>query len=238
MREHLLITHFDLRKFPSKVTLLDKTVKQNAEWLEHRLELFDTWCFPSVVMQNNPNFKWLICLDAHTPPWVISQFQKYKAQFDKIHIIFANRAQALNMKPLYTRHIDPKADSLITTRLDTDDAIHENFVDLVQYRYPTQKTVLYFNKGYVFCKDEYYEVSRRGNHYLSFYEPYQDGMSFVGCYADHHRNMMGYGQLIEDYREPVWIEVHHENNLFNKLHYNDGKRAELTPVSKPEGFNV
>ena len=56
--EHLIITRFNLNLYAR-----DKhdAPTRTERWLEHRFEIFERYCLPSVAAQTNPNFRWL-CL--------------------------------------------------------------------------------------------------------------------------------------------------------------------------------
>jgi hypothetical protein len=59
--------HFVLTRFNVKIGLGGgESVAPNLEWLVHRFDLFDKFCFPSVRNQSNLNFKWLVFFDVDT----------------------------------------------------------------------------------------------------------------------------------------------------------------------------
>ena len=62
--EHLIITRFNLNLYAR-----DKHAAptRTERWLEHRFEIFERYCLPSVAAQTNPNFRWLCLFDAATP---------------------------------------------------------------------------------------------------------------------------------------------------------------------------
>lgn len=62
--EHLIITRFNLNLYAR-----DKhdAPTRTERWLEHRFEIFERYCLPSVAAQTNPNFRWL-CLSTRRRP--------------------------------------------------------------------------------------------------------------------------------------------------------------------------
>lgn len=52
---HLIVTRFNLQ-------LWDGAKPLDVAWLAHRFELFEQYCYPSVVGQTEQNFKWFVSL--------------------------------------------------------------------------------------------------------------------------------------------------------------------------------
>ena len=61
---HFLITRFNLNLYER-----DKHAAptRTARWLEHRFEVFERYCLPSVAAQTATDFRWLCLFDAATP---------------------------------------------------------------------------------------------------------------------------------------------------------------------------
>lgn len=61
---HFIITRFNLNLYAQdKHDLPTRTDR----WLEHRFEVFERYCLPSVAAQTSGNFTWLCLFDAATP---------------------------------------------------------------------------------------------------------------------------------------------------------------------------
>lgn len=82
--EHYLITRFNL---PIFFTLRNgnKVSACSEEYLEHRFELFEKYCLPSVAQQSNKNFKWLILFDVNTPQKFKDRALAWKQSFEEIY---------------------------------------------------------------------------------------------------------------------------------------------------------
>ena len=61
---HFIITRFNLRIWQQDKNNIPT---HTSEWLEHRFELFEKYCLPSVENQTNKNFIWLCMFDKETP---------------------------------------------------------------------------------------------------------------------------------------------------------------------------
>ena len=84
---------------------------------------------------------------------------------------------------------------LLTTRLDSDDAIHPNFVQRLHQkgRLNSQRQVLNFPVGAILGNQRVYGYFNDCNPFISLLEPV-DG--FIGVFHDQFRDMKYHGQLL------------------------------------------
>lgn len=66
-------------------------------WLEHRFEVFERYCLPSVAAQTSGNFTWLCLFDAATPEPYRSRIEGYKARCPQFEAVYYTAAQAANL---------------------------------------------------------------------------------------------------------------------------------------------
>ncbi len=137
MFQHFLITRFNLRK-KSWHTTRNNTVVLTDEWMSNRLELFEKFCFSSVKNQTNTNFVWLVFFDEKTDDMyrvIIDRLSKQFACFCPIYIdgmdaflpAIKDQISQLCTKPY-----------LITSRLDNDDCLSENYIASIQKQFDKQ----------------------------------------------------------------------------------------------------
>jgi uncharacterized protein YnzC (UPF0291/DUF896 family) len=137
MFQHYIITRFNLRREDWISTKNNEKVLSDL-WLEERFELFENFCFPSVKNQSNQNFKWLVFFDTNTHEKYKRKIEEYTKIFDNFHPFFID-----GMK-LFLPSIIEKVNELddkkhiITSRLDNDDSLHKNYVDVVQGCFKSQ----------------------------------------------------------------------------------------------------
>ena len=82
---HFIITRFNLNLYAQdKHDLPTRTDR----WLEHRFEVFERYCLPSVAAQTSGNFTWLCLFDAATP---VSKAIRLGARSSKPSIIRPHR---------------------------------------------------------------------------------------------------------------------------------------------------
>jgi hypothetical protein len=118
--QHLLETQFSVR-MGTELTL---------PWLEERLELLRRYTLPSVVAQTTKRFTWLLLCDETTDPEILAELREEERQIDSLRIVLTGGAQP----PLEAVRgtVRPDADILITTRLDSDDAIADDYLAAIQ----------------------------------------------------------------------------------------------------------
>ena len=122
MFKHYIFTRWNL--LDAETTIYNNPKVEDAEvWMKHRMELFDKYTLPSVMMQTCKNFTWLLAFDKKTPIWITD---KYK-EFPNIDII---REYPADWVRRYWGHT--KGDWIITSRLDNDDEILPEYIETVQ----------------------------------------------------------------------------------------------------------
>ena len=76
---HFLITRFNLNR--------------TARWLEHRFEVFERYCLPSVAAQTATDFRWLCLFDAATPEPYRRRIASYRAVCPRFEAVYYTAAQ-------------------------------------------------------------------------------------------------------------------------------------------------
>ena len=123
-------------------------------WLDYRFSIFYKFCFPSVVNQIDKNFIWLIYIDDRTPlPYIQELFNrtelnsnivvlKRSGGFDDIGRHFAKDIM---------QYVDRDSEYLITTRVDSDDLIHSDYLCEIKALFNFQEYAsINFTYGWVY----------------------------------------------------------------------------------------
>lgn len=137
MFQHYILTRFNLRAKDWTTTKNNEKVL-TEEWLEERFELFENFCLSSVKGQTNQNFKWLVFFDTNTPEVYKRKVEEFKNSYKNFIPLFIDGMD--NFLPEIIKNID-KNDSeeyIITSRMDNDDCIHENYIQVVQNQFNRQ----------------------------------------------------------------------------------------------------
>lgn len=212
---HFFLTKFNVRSFPDLKPGCEPT------WLERRFKLFDEFCFPSVCNQSNQNFKWLVFFDIDTPDLFKQKIAEYSAKWSNFVPVYLDCPLPYGQFPdevraIVRNHIPDGCEYLITTWLDNDDAIHKDYVQMIQDNFEHQDSeTINFIFGYQLCSGKLYFDFEVANHFISLVEKY-DPDAFNTCLCRPHKELY---EVCKSARKilckPVWIEVVHGSNYMN-----------------------
>ena len=204
-RPHFLLTRFNVDWGPKGVP--------GREWLTHRFSLFERFCFPSVRAQINQNFKWLVLFDTNTPDDFRTQIQEF-SKWDNFIAIYMEKYDLELVRERISSMIDIPG-YLITTRLDNDDALRKDFVDVVQKFFSYQECeFINFPAGYVWHNNEIYFSRQPSNPFISLIERVEPIRT---AWCGNHREVSSIGPVRQAEVGPAWLQVVHEMNLLNRL---------------------
>lgn len=251
--QHILETRFSVRLRAHRLTL---------EWLEERLELLRRFTLPSVAAQTTEAFDWLLLCDVSTHPEILAQLREEARRVPALRIELTSDERP----PLAVIRsaVHPDAGVLITTRLDSDDAIADRYLEAVhQYtksfmHSDSENLVVNFPRGYRLDR-----VARRlyagwmpNSPFHSFFErpghaPVATVMgqspklkelyatyrylSSLGLESSGHARRHQHFLTCQDESIAAWMIVVHGGNLVNRI----PTTARKLPVgTEPAGFTV
>jgi hypothetical protein len=231
---HFIITQFNLRNFPrSSNAAYDDWVA----WTRARIGLFEAYCLPSVLQQRNRNFRWLLFFDQETPAEFMPFIEKW-GRNELVEICYSNGTD-----DFYASYIDEikfrmptDCSWLITSRIDNDDCIHQDYVDRVQqYARFRHRYMVSLASGYTLDLNK-----KRLSHYfypsspfISLVESTSERLMGVHCKGHSEWNQLRlwvYRELrtalfAEKQRmtsfvldKPLWIQVIHGKNVSNSFY--------------------
>ena len=231
---HFIITRFNLNLYAQdKHDLPTRTDR----WLEHRFEVFERYCLPSVAAQTSGNFTWLCLFDAATPESCRRRIEGYKARCPQFEAVYYTAAQAANLTENLRTTIaayvscdrtgrkspPPPPKLLITTNLDNDDAFSSDVVELLQreLRPAPGKRIYSLLYGYQYFTDRRFALKMRytNNHFLTLVEPFDAHTETIISY----RHTKAIRQLPTTYLSTArgkWLEIVHEDNVSNDFRIN------------------
>jgi hypothetical protein len=204
----------------------------DEDWLGERQRLFERYCLPSIVLaeQLTPSVTWVLLCAVDSPaslrafmvhvvqlhPWVVPLYVEENFRMGDIAV------------EIFKRRTKEPCRFLLTTRLDSDDAISRNFVkDLQQAARRSLEleiigkrqlpALINFPFGYQAVKGRLYLSTDLGNPFLSFLEERSEDEPILGCYPyphrDLHKSARTVSQLIAS--GPSWLQVLHGSNEAN-----------------------
>lgn len=215
---HLIITRFNIQYEAGD------TIGIQSDWLDERLRLFAQYCVPSMQKQTCQDFVWILTGDIRTPDHYKTRIESFRLQVPQIKVYwlpFARDAYHGFYRQIGQEFANGK-DVLISTRLDSDDAFPENYVEAVQKMAQEGiEGIVSFPVGrQTFIQDHRsYLVRYVQNHSTSRIE--QSGFETIMVF-DHTQVSPDSFRIVET-AEPMWEEIVHGGNMLNdyvpKYHY-------------------
>ena len=218
--QHFILTRFNLLlwnkdKKGSKV----RTIK----WLEHRFALFEKYCLPSIKNQTCQDYEWIVLFDSSTPEIFKTKIADYQKECPQFIPVFVEPLKGRYFAEIFRREIVKrlKADRVVSTYLDNDDALNVGFVEDLQRRAlaVNEGTFINYNDGYQYFSEGGYlmKLFYPTNHFVSVVEKGNattiKGIFGYGSHAFIHQIK---GVTIEHVRNKLmWCEVVHGKNMIN-----------------------
>jgi hypothetical protein len=225
--DHVLLTRFS-------AVLAPGAQPAGEEWLRYRLGFFYDATYPSVESQTVRDFEWLVLFDdrcsdefrediesiadgVFTPVWTHDQFRRDT---------FAEPAAAVGDAPF-----------LITTRIDSDDAMAVDFMATVQAQFAGQERLFVSitrgvqidRSGAVYLSDQL------SNPFLSLIERREPGRLPDTVYVAKHARARAHGPIREVRAPVMWAQVVHDLNLSNIV---NGPRIDPRVVAERFRFEL
>ena len=223
---HLILTRFNLQYDA------DNTIGISSEWLNNRFTLFEQYCLPSVQKQTVQNFRWILICDIHTPDEYKVRLEHYKDTVPQIEVVYSGWMEDFNQ--LYRQIGNQYAENgttLITTRLDNDDALAPTYVEKVQEVAKSRKDcIITFPCGcQTFIQDNRsYRIEYVSNHFTSRIEH----SGYLTALGFDHTQLATFGELVQviPTDEPMWEEFVHSRNIANG--YQPAYKYTITSVAE------
>lgn len=227
--QHFILTKFNVRREGFEKDKHGNRVLTD-EWMEHRIILFERFCFPSIKNQSNLNFRWLVSFADDTPP-------KYRRLID-LYCNFSNFTPVFSPTEFRTaimKHLEEDTEYLITTRLDNDDAFHRDAVSRIQQNFTCQDfEFLNFPVGYHYtypAREAFLNVSHN-NQFTSLVERLTNE-PFNTVRRWDHRKLPKIGPIRQLDYSPYWLLVIHDRNKYNVV-----KGKPCSPSDLTEAFAI
>jgi hypothetical protein len=207
---HLILTRFNIKTDWSGGRAPD------SQWLAHRFNLFEQFCFPSVMAQTCQDFSWLVFFDIDTPDDFRAKIDEFAKQ-PRFQPIFVDSLSQSALVDIVFRYID--SPHLITTRIDNDDALSPNFVKNVQNTFDGQALeFINFPNGYLldYQLGRLYKGVIFSNQFISLIES-TTNVRTVWCGEHPKLNLVG--PIRDVQTEPSWLWVIHGRNVRGRVRH-------------------
>jgi hypothetical protein len=197
------------------------------EYLSQRFQLFDTYCFPSIVGQSNKNFTWLVLFNDRLPEKWRTKIHEYKSTCPNIEVRYLSEIPYEIQRQTYNRFISSELkkesiepEFILTTRFDNDDAFHFSFVDSVQKYFLEHKKEMLINYinglQYVPQYNVLKNITVIDGHFGTLAEKNDSNMRTVVTFS--HSPLPADLPLVVNLKTKtrIWIETTHNSNAFNE----------------------
>jgi hypothetical protein len=220
--KHYLATRFNVRiggweKTKNGETLLDDS------WMDNRFQLFENYCLPSVINQSNQNFTWCIYFDLRTSEIYKQRIKKLTESYGNIHIFYIDSIGELkpHLIKLIKASENEDGNYVVTSRLDTDDLLHRDYIKVVQQLFePSPLTVIDIRTGYkINIEDgncEIRDYTQSFNPFISLIEKKEDAQT---VFNQMHHEWFKAKKVIPYYDRQLWIELVHTKNWTNAANH-------------------
>lgn len=211
---HIILTRFNL---PSRGRELK--LRQDTHWLEDRFYLFETICLPSVKAQTSQNFQWFIFFDKKTPDAYRLRAKRFAEEYKNITLFWLeHEGTSASIKRHIKKHADDGTQTLITTRLDNDDALNRHFIKSIQDIQPrlsqSERAIINFDDGITFFKGKTYKHTDTSNAFTSLIEPLSDNSDTI--WKKQHTELHTLAELKNIKQPAMWLQVIHGRNVSNR----------------------
>ncbi len=231
--KHIILMRFNLR-------MPGYEKSSDPDWLERRMDLFEKRMLPSLEGQTCRNFKVCPLLDADFVPKSLD-YRISKWYSDICYPIYLNSGWAVDdcmydnpaLKNLCQNTVEfflqGNEDYLITTRMDSDDAVHRDFVKILQEEArPDTLEFLNYPLGWALKDGMVYQDGGNRNMFITLVEPLVKDKPVNTVHCVWHKKAMEFApirQIGMDKR--YWLRGIHDENRSSKLR---GHNKEFAPI--------
>jgi len=198
---------------------------RTKKWLDHRFQLFEKYCFPSIMNQTCQDFEWIVLFDSMTPDSFKERIACYQKDCPQMIPVFVEPENGFRFAEIFKNEIAKRLKSkrVISTYLDNDDALSVAFVEDLQRRAlsASNGTFFYYDEGYQYYTEGQYmmQIHYPRNHFVSVVENASAARG-VFSYGGHYYidNIKGV-HIVHVSDKSMWCEVVHEKNILNDANF-------------------
>ena len=219
------VQHFILTRFNILLWNKDKegVPVRSREWLEHRFDLFEKYCLPSIEAQSCKDFIWIVLFDSKTPDDYIIRIGKYHSDCPQLVPVYVEPQNGRYFADIFRKEVLNRLSHqrVITTYLDNDDALSIHFVEDLQKRAGSLSDGIFINyiDGYQYYTDHNYlmQIHYLRNHFMSVIEEGNPvTLKTIYGYGSHYYiEKIPVARIEHIKNQPMWCEVIHEKNMGN-----------------------
>jgi len=207
---HIILTRFNVRTAGR-----EKQLRSKNTWLKDRFDLFDRFCFPTIKNQTNLEFIWLVYFDEDTPLEYKNKITEYQTSCANFKPYFIGEWTTEAVHSAIRTLFKEQHKYLLTTRIDNDDGIHEQFIETLKGAVSSKLPCYYnFPNGLTFKDGFCYSHQDLSNAFLSYMEPIDN---FITVWDLPHPEVIQQFNVVQMELPYAWLQVIHGANVSNRL---------------------
>ena len=212
---HYLITRFNV---PVKNWDRDKAGRPTLDdaWMRERIELFRTYCVPSVACQDQKDFTWIVYCDTETPDATLQIIQQEVRRVKDVQVRQAVDFEAL-LSDLRTLLLEVNTPYVITSRLDNDDGLGRHAIQWIQSHFVAEhQVIINLSGGVLYDTRQKILTELRHttlNHYGSLIEHVNPGLACRTVLGFPHHQPPPDFRIIDVPCKRAWLKIIHDRNL-------------------------
>jgi Putative rhamnosyl transferase len=210
MLGHLILTRHSVQFWSKR----SETAWREPAWHEERLRLFFQYTFPSVAAQDVRAFKWLVFVHPETPTAVKQRLERDGGAAN-LHIIETPFFDPEVAARVAREHIAPEVTHLVTTTLDSDDALARSFVRQAQsHARAVDNEIINFVQGFRLIErtGALYHCRLRANPFITAVERREQAKT-IWAYLPHATVLERVREVRDIVSSPLWLQVVHGGNV-------------------------
>ncbi len=185
------------------------------EWLDYRFTIFEEVTLPSLLQQTNKNFELFCYFNENTSQRWKEKIETYTKIFTPIF------TKSIGQANHYFSQMDQNFEYLLTTRLDSDDAIALNHIEIVQENFEeVNNKILNLWHGYKILYPTFstQKLIHPVNSFISLIEKAEKNKIFLTAMGIWHTYIYGYGNVKQiNTQNPMWLMNIHGDNIKNEI---------------------
>lgn len=209
-------------------------------WMDRRMNLFKTYTLPSFNNQSDTEFHLIILLDPNTPKKYLNELKNLEKSYNFFNILYTLESKGKQYEnqllELYMKKRKNNSNIILSSRCDNDDSIHTYYIETIKQNIENF-TVLSLAKGL------YWDIN--SNIFLNSIFPTGPFLTtqstldnFLNPRYDNHHDVVKNNKskiLTEGF--PMWVQIIHGENLWNRLDRMPGTPCEVNIEELKEHFN-
>lgn len=217
MFDHYLITRFNLKNLKWDLTKNNETLL-NDEWMENRMDLFENFCFPSVIAQSNKNFSWLLYFDSDTKEHFKKRILTLTENYQNIMVFFIDGMDVFVFSVKEFIRSQAKKEYLITSRIDNDDCIHIDFINEIQKQFQSQEYMaIDIISGYTLQIEPSCILGKKEHIFNPFISLIEKNIAPTTIWSNDHNLWKKEKNVLQVKNQRLWMSIIHGKNKVNEF---------------------